>query len=119
MTLVDWVVVGWQELGASFNVGDIPADLMDQAAEWREKLMEQVVEMDDDVMEKYLDVSSLTCSSSMILLQSCLCCPAFSTAPCFWSGPFLLLSHLDYCTSHPFKDNSCEVSCLSEMAPSC
>ena len=32
---------------------------MDQATEWREKLLEQVVEMDDDAMEKYLDVSFL------------------------------------------------------------
>lgn len=46
-----------QEMGASFKVGDIPADLADSAAEWREKLLEQVAEMDDDVMEKYLDVS--------------------------------------------------------------
>lgn len=45
-----------QELGATFRVGDIPADLMDEAQEWREKLLEQVVEMDDDAMEKYLDV---------------------------------------------------------------
>ena len=45
-----------QEMGASFEVGDIPADLADSAAEWREKLLEQVVELDDAVMEKYLDV---------------------------------------------------------------
>lgn len=44
-------------MGATFKVGDIPADLVDSAAEWREKLLEQVAEMDDDVMEKYLDVS--------------------------------------------------------------
>lgn len=47
-----------QELGATFKVGDIPADLLDEAQEWREKLLEQVVEMDDDAMEKYLDVRS-------------------------------------------------------------
>lgn len=52
---MSWAV-GVQELGASFKVGDIPADLMDEAQEWREKLLEQVVEMDDDAMEKYLDV---------------------------------------------------------------
>ena len=46
-----------QEMGATFKVGDIPADLVDSATEWREKLLEQVAEMDDDVMEKYLDVS--------------------------------------------------------------
>ena len=44
-------------MGATFKVGDIPADLVDSATEWREKLLEQVAEMDDDVMEKYLDVS--------------------------------------------------------------
>ncbi|DBA74823.1 TPA: hypothetical protein ACH3X2_009166 [Trebouxia sp. C0005] len=44
-----------EEMGATFKVGDIPADLVDSAAEWREKLLEQVAEMDDDVMEKYLD----------------------------------------------------------------
>lgn len=52
--------VGVQELGASFKVGDIPADLVDEAQEWHEKLLEQVVEMDDDAMEKYLDVCLLT-----------------------------------------------------------
>lgn len=48
---------GLQEMGASFKVGDIPEDLLESALEWREKLLEQVAEMDDDVMEKYLDVS--------------------------------------------------------------
>ena len=53
-----------QQMGASFKVGDIPEDLKDEAAEWREKLLEQVVEMDDDVMEKYLDVSCDPCCNN-------------------------------------------------------
>ena len=52
-------VIALKEMGASFQVGDIPEDLQDLAAEWREKLLEQVVELDDDVMEKYLDVRLL------------------------------------------------------------
>ena len=42
-------------LGATFNYVDIPADLADRAAEYREKLIETVVEQDDDVMEAYLE----------------------------------------------------------------
>ncbi|WP_226633301.1 elongation factor G [Novosphingobium profundi] len=42
-------------LGASFKYTDIPADLADKAAEYREKLLETAVEQDDDVMEAYLE----------------------------------------------------------------
>ncbi|KHK90553.1 elongation factor G [Novosphingobium malaysiense] len=47
----------WQDesLGAKFDYVDIPADLADKAAEYREKLIELVVEQDDDVMEQYLE----------------------------------------------------------------
>ncbi|HAN89855.1 MAG TPA: elongation factor G [Erythrobacter sp.] len=42
-------------LGADFKYVDIPADLADKAAEYREKLIETAVEQDDDVMEAYLE----------------------------------------------------------------
>ena len=42
-------------LGASFKEQDIPADLMDKAKEYREKLIEMAVEMDDAAMEGYLE----------------------------------------------------------------
>ncbi|PIW56061.1 MAG: elongation factor G, partial [Sphingomonadales bacterium CG12_big_fil_rev_8_21_14_0_65_65_10] len=42
-------------LGATFNYVDIPADLADKAAEYREKLIETAVEQDDDAMEAYLE----------------------------------------------------------------
>ncbi|HYD24991.1 MAG TPA: elongation factor G [Croceibacterium sp.] len=47
----------WQDesLGAKFDYVDIPADLADKAAEYREQLIETVVEQDDDVMEAYLE----------------------------------------------------------------
>jgi len=46
----------WQDdsLGAKFDEVEIPDDLKDQAASYREKLLETVVEMDDDVLEAYL-----------------------------------------------------------------
>jgi hypothetical protein len=40
----------------SFQVGDIPADMAEQAEEYREKLVELAVEQDDDAMEMYLEV---------------------------------------------------------------
>ncbi|PIW29367.1 MAG: elongation factor G [Rhodospirillales bacterium CG15_BIG_FIL_POST_REV_8_21_14_020_66_15] len=47
----------WKEetLGAEFEYKDIPADLADRAAEYREKLIELAVEQDDAVMEAYLE----------------------------------------------------------------
>ncbi len=44
-----------ESLGAEFEYIDIPADLADKAAEYREKLIELAVEQDDDVMEAYLE----------------------------------------------------------------
>jgi elongation factor G len=44
-----------ESLGAEFEYTDIPADLADQAAEYREKLIETAVEQDDDAMEAYLE----------------------------------------------------------------
>ncbi len=44
-----------ESLGAEFEYTDIPADLQDQAAEYREKLVETAVEQDDDAMEAYLE----------------------------------------------------------------
>jgi len=44
-----------ESLGAEFEYVDIPADLADKAAEYREKLIELAVEQDDDAMEAYLE----------------------------------------------------------------
>jgi elongation factor G len=47
----------WQDeaLGAKFDEVEIPDDLKEQAKEYREKLLEAAVELDDAVMEKYLE----------------------------------------------------------------
>ena len=44
-----------ENLGAEFEDVDIPADMADAVAEWREKLVEAAVEHDDDAMEAYLE----------------------------------------------------------------
>ena len=42
-------------LGAKYDDIDIPADMVDQANEYREKLVEAAVELDDDAMTAYLE----------------------------------------------------------------
>ncbi len=44
-----------EALGAKFETVDIPADLIDKAKEYREKMLEAAVELDDDVLAAYLD----------------------------------------------------------------
>jgi elongation factor G len=49
-----WV---WDNSGDPMNytIQDIPADMVEMAAEWREKLIDQVADQFDDVMEAYLE----------------------------------------------------------------
>ena len=44
----------------AFETTDIPDDLKDTADEWREMMIENVVEVDDDLMEKYLEGEELS-----------------------------------------------------------
>ena len=55
--LIKMRAIVWKDesLGAEFEYTDIPADLADRAAEYREKLIETIVEVDDDAMEAYLE----------------------------------------------------------------
>jgi len=56
--LVRMKALVWPEdtkLGAEYNVEDIPEELAERAAEYRDKLLETVGEVDDDMMEKYLE----------------------------------------------------------------
>lgn len=53
------IVWGGEELGAKFEEQDIPADLQELANEYREKLIDTVVELDDAVSADYNDSSSM------------------------------------------------------------
>src|SRR6476660_1459846 len=44
-----------ESLGAKYQDIDIPADMLDQAKEYREKMIEAAVELDDDAMTAYLE----------------------------------------------------------------
>ena len=49
-----------EELGAKWDEIDIPADMKDQADEYRELLLETIATSDDELMEKYLGGEELT-----------------------------------------------------------
>jgi elongation factor G len=55
--LVKMKALIWRDetLGAEWDEVEIPADLKERAAEYRQKLVDTAVEMDDAVMEKYLE----------------------------------------------------------------
>jgi elongation factor G len=49
-----------KDASGKFESADIPADMNDIVAEWREKMIENIVEANDDLMEKYLEGESLS-----------------------------------------------------------
>ena len=55
--LIEMKAIVWQEetLGAKFTYEDIPDEYKEKSDNYREKLVEAVVELDDGIMEKYLD----------------------------------------------------------------
>jgi elongation factor G len=52
----------WDEAsqGMKFTFEDIPANLVEQAKEWREKMVEAAAEASEELMNKYLEEGSLT-----------------------------------------------------------
>ncbi|MBI3145316.1 MAG: elongation factor G [Pseudogulbenkiania sp.] len=52
----------WDEAsqGMKFEYGEVPADLVSVAEEWREKMVEAAAEVSDEMMEKYLGGEALT-----------------------------------------------------------
>ncbi|MEO4040736.1 elongation factor G [Hoeflea sp. CAU 1731] len=55
--LIEMNALVWRDesLGAQWDIVEIPADLKDKAEEYREKLIETVVEIDEAAMEAYLE----------------------------------------------------------------
>ncbi len=54
ITMKEWVWAG-EDLGASWEIRDIRESLQDKAAVMRGEMVEMAVELDDDIMEAYLD----------------------------------------------------------------
>ncbi len=55
--LIKMKAILWHDetMGADYDVEEIPANLKDEAEEWRGKMLEQVAEYDDALMEKFFD----------------------------------------------------------------
>ena len=60
--LVQMKVIHWNEedRGATYELGEIPEDMLAQAEEYREKMLDAVAEADDELMEKYLEEGDLS-----------------------------------------------------------
>ena len=61
--LIKMKAILWHDetMGAEYEIDDIPADLKDEAEEWRGKLLEAAAEYDESLMEKYFeDPNSIT-----------------------------------------------------------
>src|SRR6187399_595572 len=59
-----------ETMGADYDVNDIPADLLAEAQQYREKLIEKVSEHDDALLEKYLSGEEITEAEIKAALRS-------------------------------------------------
>lgn len=80
--LIKMKAILWHDetMGAEYDVEDIPADLADEAEEWREKLLEAAANFDDDLMEKYLEAPETITEEELVkaIRKGCVsmeCCP--------------------------------------------
>ncbi|MBR2234807.1 MAG: elongation factor G [Prevotella sp.] len=55
--LIKMKAILWHDetMGAEYDIEEIPADMMDECDEWRNKLLEAAAEYDETLMEKYFD----------------------------------------------------------------
>jgi len=70
--LVKMKAILWHDetMGAQYDVEEIPADLLEEAQEWRDKMLEIVAEYDDVLMEKYFDdPSTITVEEIQIAIR--------------------------------------------------
>jgi elongation factor G len=60
--LVKMKAIYWDEStqGMKFEAKEIPADLLEEAKEWREKMLETAAEASEDLMNKYLEKGDLS-----------------------------------------------------------
>ncbi len=62
--LIEFKSITWTEdakLGSTFITGEVPANMVDEATEWRNKMIEAIAETDDTLLEKFFeDPKSIT-----------------------------------------------------------
>ena len=75
-----------ETLGAEFEEVEIPAECQPQAHEWREKMIEMIVETEDELMEKYLQGGEVTPEELHAALRKGTCSLHFT--PCLCGAAF-------------------------------
>jgi elongation factor G len=87
--LVNFRGIVWNEAdqGMTFSEVPIPADMMDEATEYREKLLEACAEFDDKIMEKYFD-DPTSISEAEILTALRQACVANKVVPMLCGSAF-------------------------------
>ena len=60
--LIKMKAIRWSEedMGTTFELEDIPEDLVEEANEWRENMLESAAEANEELMNKYLEEGDLT-----------------------------------------------------------
>ncbi len=55
--LITMKAIFWHDetMGADYEIDEIPANLVDEANEWHDKMLENIANYDDELMEKYFD----------------------------------------------------------------
>jgi elongation factor G len=87
--LINWRGMVWNEhdKGMTYEVVEIPADMIEEAREWREKLLEAAAEFDENLMEKYFeDPESLTEAEILSALRKA--CVANKVVPMLCGSAF-------------------------------
>ncbi|MEN8116495.1 MAG: elongation factor G [Bacteroidota bacterium] len=71
--LVEMKAVRWEDdaaMGTKYVLDEIPAELVGQAEEWKEKLVESVAEVDDEILERYFeDPDSITNEEMLAVIR--------------------------------------------------
>ena len=71
--LVEMKAIRWHDdatMGTNYTLEDIPADLVEQAEEWKEKLVESIAEVDDHILERYFeDPDSITKEEMLAVIR--------------------------------------------------
>lgn len=62
-------IMFYDDLGKDVREEEIPADLVDQAEEYRMAMIESIAESDEELMEKYLEGEELTLEEIMVALR--------------------------------------------------
>ncbi|MBR2722273.1 MAG: elongation factor G [Clostridia bacterium] len=61
--------VYYDELGKDMRVEEIPAEMLEQAQQYREQMVEAIASTDDDLMEKYLEGEEITIDELKVALR--------------------------------------------------